>query len=225
MRTDFRLFGTAHLLILAAIPTLAVALAWLARRGPAAARRVRLSLGGFLLVNELVWYVFKLRVEGWRFPEGLPLQLCDATLWLTVITCFTLTKWGLELAYFAGVGGSGMAVLTPDLWAPLLSYPSICFFLAHGGIIVALLCLIWAQLARPQPGCVWRAFWRWNIFVAAVGIFNAVFGANYMYLCRKPEGASLLDYMGPWPVYVLAGELVAIGVFTLLWLPLKRGTA
>lgn len=225
MATDFRLFGLAHLVILATIPALAAALAWCAQRTPAAARPIRLGLGALLLVNELVWHAYRLRTEGLRFPEGLPLQLCDATLWLTILTAFTLAGWSFELAYFAGLGGSGMAVLTPDLWAPLPSYPTIYFFLAHGGVIATLLYLIWAGQARPHTGCVWRVFWRWNIFTAAIGIFNAVFRTNYMYLCRKPAGASLLDHLGPWPVYVLASEAVALGLFALMWLPLKRPAA
>jgi hypothetical integral membrane protein (TIGR02206 family) len=225
MRTDFRLFGLAHLAIMATIPAVAAVLAWYAQGRPAAGRRIRLGLGAFVMVNELVWYVYRLRTEGLRFPEGLPLQLCDATLWLTILTAFTLAGWSFELAYFAGLGGSGMAVLTPDLWEPFPSYPTMYFFLAHGGVIVVLLYLIWARQARPRPGCVWRVFWRWNIFVGAIGLFNGVFGANYMYLCRKPAGASLLDYLGGWPLYLLAGEAVALALFTLLWLPFRRAAA
>jgi hypothetical integral membrane protein (TIGR02206 family) len=221
MRTNFRLFGVVHLLILGAIPAAAWLLAWTGRRSEAAARWTRLALGMFLLANELVWYGYRLRMEWIRWPEGLPLQLCDATLWLTIVTCFTRVAWSFELAWFAGLGGSGMAVLTPDLWEPFPSYPTLYFFLAHGGVIVALLWLVWVGELRPRPGCVWRVFWRWNLFTAAIGLFNAVFGTNYMYLCRKPAGASLLDWLGPWPVYLLAGEAVALGVFTLLWLPFR----
>jgi len=133
-----------------------------------------------------------------------------------------LKPWTFEVAYFAGIGGSSQAVLTPDLWAPFLSYPTIYFFSAHGGLITAVLTLVWSGQARPRPGCLWRTLLVLNIYAAFVSAFNAAFGTNYMYLCRKPAGASLLDHLGPWPWYILSGEILALAVFWLLWLPFRR---
>lgn len=220
MASDFILFGPAHLAILAAIPSAAAALAWAARRG---VPRIRLALGFLLAGNELVWYAYRLRTEGFRFPEGLPLQLCDLALWMTVIALLTLRPWCYELAWFVGIGGAGMAALTPDLWAPSWSYPTWYFFLAHGGVIASVLFLTWSGLLRPRRGALWRAFGLVNLYMAAVGAFNLAFGTNYIYLRRKPESASLLDFLGPWPLYLLAGEVVALAVFALLWLPFRRG--
>ena len=225
MQTDFVLFGRAHLLIMAAIPVVALLLAWVARWKVAAARRIRLGMGWFLLLNELVWYGYRLATEGNRFPEGLPLQLCDLTLWLAVFSLLTLNRWICEPAYFLGIAGASMAVLTPELWRPMVSYPTIYFFVAHGGVIAAALFLVWSKQAWPAPGAAWRALIVVNLWAAMVGAFNTRFGTNYMFLCHKPGAASALDVMGPWPWYLIAGEVAAFGIFLLLGLPFRRRSA
>jgi len=218
---DSNLSRTAHVSILVAVLAIAGACSALLRWRTAWARAIRFSLGGFLAINELVWYGYRLHVEGFRFPESLPLQLCDLTLWLTVAAALTLNTKVYEVAYFCGIGGSGMALLTPDLWAPFPSYPTAYFFLSHGFAVVTLLTLAGGRLTRPQPGCVWRAFAALNVFAAGVGVFDAVFKTNYMYLRQKPVSSSLLDYFGPWPFYILSGEMFALAVFSLLWLPFR----
>ena len=222
MQAGFHLFGTPHLLILASIPATAAALSCIVRRRPAYGRPVRLALGGLLTTNELIWYAYLLRQVGWRFPEGLPLQLCELALWLTVTAAWTLKPWAFEVAYFTGMGGSTMALLTPDLRAPYPSYPTIYFFIAHGFVVITLLTLVCGGLAKLRHRCVRRAFLALNGFAALAGIFDAVFRTNYMYLCRKPAGASLLNYFGPWPLYIGIGELLAFGIFWLLWLPFRH---
>jgi hypothetical integral membrane protein (TIGR02206 family) len=225
MSSGFRLFGPVHLAILAAIPAAAGILAGLARGNPGRSRRIAVALGLLLASNELVWYAWRLHEEGFRFPDGLPLELCDLTLWLTVVTTLTLRPAIFEFAWLAGVGGSLMAVLTPDLWAAPLSYPTIYFFLAHGGVIATLLFLVWTGQARPRPGCVWRTLGLLNAYACLIGIFNAEFHTNYMYLCEKPPSASLLDVFGPWPVYLIASEATAIILFWVLWEPFRHGAS
>ena len=221
----FQLFGAAHLLILISVPVVGWLLGRWSRRSPRAARAIRYSLATFLAINEVIWYVFRIRTEGFRFPEALPLNLCDVMLWVTVAAAFTLNPVALEAAYYAGIAGMTQALLTPDLWAPLASYPTIYFFLAHGVAVATILTLVWGGLGTPRAGSWWKMLALLNAYAAVIGTFDAIFKTDYMYLCQKPAGSSLLDYFGPWPYYLIPAELVAVVVFWLLSLPFRRKPA
>ena len=215
-----RLFGPLHLSLLGIIAGVAILLAWACRAGRISRRAVRLTLGYGIAINELIWWAWRYSHEGIHLPN-LPLQLCDATLWTSVLACLTLRAWLVEFTYFAGIAGAGMALLTPDLVFPWPSYPAIYFFVAHGGIVVAIAVLVFGGIAPLRAGAVWRAFAMLLVYALLVGLFDAASGANYMYLCRKPGNASLLDALGPWPVYLAATAAVALALFWLLWLPAR----
>jgi hypothetical integral membrane protein (TIGR02206 family) len=216
-----QLFGPLHLSLLATIAALCALLAWVCRRSPAAATPLRYTVGTALAVNELGWWVFRYSHEGFRFPRNLPLQLCDVTVWATVIACLTLAPRAVEFDYFAGIADAGMALITPDLWTPWPSYPAFYFFLAHGGIVIGISMLVFGRVVTLKPGAVWRAFGMLVAFALLIGAFNAIFKTNYMYLCTKPGNASLLDSFGPWPGYLIVTAGVALGLFWLLWLPVR----
>ncbi len=215
----------APLGVAAAVLLVAGGLARIARAWPAAARPIRLGLAAAIALNELAWYGWVVAHGGLRPPRGLPLDLCDVVLWLAVWALVRPTPWVRDVVWYLGVAGSGMAVLTPDVGAPLRSYPAAVFFLAHGMVVVAALFLAFVGAHRPRPGSWWRVFLWTNGWAAAVGAFNAAFGTNYMYLCEKPGSATLLDWLGPWPWYVVAAEPVALALLWLLHLPFARLSA
>ena len=155
------------------------------------------------------------------FPFKLPLHLCDLTLYLTVIALFTLSPAVFDVAYCCALAGTSMALLTPDLWENFPSVSTVQYFIAHGLVVAAALYLVWSRLARPRRGSVARAMLAINLLAAFDGVFNWIFKTNYMYLCAKPANASLLDFLGPWPWYIVATEGVAFVLFRLLCLPYR----
>jgi hypothetical integral membrane protein (TIGR02206 family) len=224
-RAAFPSFGAVHLAILAAVVLVAAALAALARRRPAAVRTIRLSLAGAIAVDALGWYGHLYASGSARPPRDLPLELCDVVL---AITCYALLSergWALEVAWFVGIAGSGMALLTPDVGADFPSWAGAQFFVAHGLVVAGILFLALAGRLCPRPGAWWRVLLAVNVYAAVIAVFDARFGTNYLYLREKPRAGTLFDLLGPWPLYVLAAEPVAAVLFLALDLPFRRRRA
>ncbi|HET6736425.1 TIGR02206 family membrane protein, partial [Mycobacterium sp.] len=84
--------------------------------------------------------------------------------------------------------------------------------------------LTWGRGMRPQ----WRSF-RFVVVVTAVWAavtftFNSIAGTNYGFINRKPVTASLLDVLGPWPVYVFTATALIVIVWALMTWPWERAT-
>lgn len=202
---------------MAAIVAVAAGLARLLR-----ARPVRLALAGALALNELAWWLFRYSREGIHVSYNLPLQLSDFCFWATVVMLFTSSQRAYDIAYYLGLPAAAMAVVTPDLWAGSGSYDTISFFVAHGGVIATVLALAWGGVMRPRAPALGRTLGPMAAWAALAGAVDAAFGANYMYLRAKPETASILDWLGPWPVYIAATAALSLLVFRLLWLPFRQ---
>jgi hypothetical integral membrane protein (TIGR02206 family) len=222
MRSNFELPGVVHLGILGAVVFFAAALAALQKRLVPGSKWLRMGFASVLLLDTALWYGYLGTHGALRFPDDLPLELCDATLCLVILALFTLSRAVFDVAYYCALAGTSMALLTPDLWEQFPSLAACQFFFAHGLAVTATLYLVWSGLARPRAGSAWRAMLAVNLFAAAVGTFNWIFKTNFMYLRAKPENASLLDYLGPWPWYIATTEGVALGLFFLLYIPFRK---
>ena len=222
MRPYIQLFGPAHLFILIEVPALAAVLAFVQRRYLHRSKVLRRGLAALLLSDTIVFYWYQVTHRLLSYPAHIPLELCDLSLLLAFLSLLTLNPMAFDVAYYLGLGGASMALITPNLWEPFPSFGTVQFFIAHGLTVAGVLFLVWSGLARPRPGSIGRAMLGLNIFTALAGAFDAIYKTNYMYLRAKPANASLLDSLGPWPWYLVSAELVALAIFTLLYLPFRK---
>ena len=219
MSSEFQLWSPLHLCIIAAIPTAAATLTFIGRRYPASALVTRVTLATILISDGLIWHSYRYLVQGVRVPELLPLEMCDASFWLTAVALLTLEEHTFDLAYYWGIAGSAMALLTPYLRAPLHTYQSYQYFAGHSLLIVGVLYLLWSKQARPRARSWWFALWSLNLYGVAIAIINWRTGTNFMYLREKPLSSSLFDLLGSWPWYIVGADVVALSVFWLLQQP------
>lgn len=225
MHPGFTFFGAIHVMILCAVPALAGALSFAHRRFPAAGNFIRLGFAVILLLNIAAHYGWQIMHHNLRFPDHMPFELCDASMTLTVLSLFLLRPFLFDLAYYWALAGASMALLTPNLQEPFPSFGSVQFFVSHGMTVAGVLYLVWARQASPRPWSAVRAIIGVNIFAVLVGAFDYFYKTNYFYLRSKPVNPSLLDFLGPWPIYIASTEGIALALFLLLYLPVRRRRA
>ena len=225
MPSNLRLFGFAHLCILAAVPLFAAILAGLQRGLPSGSKWLRVGLAGLLFLCSATYYGYFAVRGQLTFPDRLPLELCDASLLLVIAALLTLKAAVFDVAYYWALAGASMSLLTPNLPESPPLFLAVQYYADHGLIVAGALFLIWSGLARPRAGSVWRAMLALNGFAALVGAFDFFFKTDYMFLRAKPPTVSLLTFLGPWPWYILASEGVAVALFGLLYWPFRRGNS
>ena len=220
MNGSFHAFGFQHWMALAILGVLAFLIVWTTRQFPTGVRRrVGYGLGVVLLAYMIVSYIRGGCLGILSCKESLPLHLCNWTMAVCIFTLFRPTPLGFELAYFWGMSGTLQALITPDLPAGFPSWSFIQFFWSHGGTLLSIVFMIAGLGLRPRPGSVGRMFIAVNVYALTAGICDALFGWNYGYLCHPPLRVSLMDYLGPWPWYILGLELIALVSFILLDAP------
>ncbi|MGH3884915.1 MAG: TIGR02206 family membrane protein, partial [Pseudonocardiaceae bacterium] len=129
------------------------------------------------------------------------------------------------LTYFWGLTLTSQAFLSPELHGP--DFPSLqflSFFGMHSLVLWAAIYLTWGVGLRPG----WRSYRiallvtiGWAVVMFAV---NHALGTNYGFLNTKPQAASLLDMLGPWPWYLLSALLLTATFWALITYPWTRRT-
>lgn len=219
----FQLFGATHLTTLAIIASSCLGLAWLCRRSALSPRHktlLRYSLAALLLGTHIAWDSWQIAVGIWDIRWSLPLQLCQLTQFLCVPMLLLRSQRLFAFLYFWGFAGATQAILTPNLSQQ--SFPHIvflAFFIAHGGVLLALTYMLAAENYRPSWRSLGQTWLLTNALLPLVGLFNWLVGGNYWFLAAPPPTPTLIDYLGPWPWYLLGLQGIALGLFVLLLLP------
>ena len=213
-----------HAVAIAATALTAVLLPVLVRRQRTASfgRGVRWWLAA-LLVASVTAYLALAVSSGDIVPINfLPLHLCDLAIFVAVLALLSQSRLASEILYYWALAGTTLAILTPDVSGAFPDWRWVAYFTTHALVVVSATTLVFGLDRTPRPGSAWRVFLITLGYAAVVGVVDAATGANFLYLARKPPGPTLLDWFGPWPVYIGVAAGVAWALFTLLEVPFRR---
>lgn len=217
---SFTVFGTAHLVTLAAIAAAIILVPWLALRLNLRDRRyLALAIAGAMAFNELSRILIGVFMYDLPLSVNLPLHLCGVTSLMTIWVLWRQSYRVYEIAWFWGIGGTTPTLLTPDLDVGFPSYFFVRFFGGHGLIILGLVYATVVYGYRPGLRSVGKTLIATLALILVLIPVNLLLDTNYLYLSEKPDAASVMDYMGPWPWYIPAMFTLAAGICLVCYLP------
>ena len=217
----FKLFGLPHIIAMSIIVLINIAIICFGQRLSSRWRSVvRYTLAFLLIFAETAWHVWNLVTGQWTIQTMLPLHLCSVFVWLSAVMLLTKNYHIYEFAYLLGIAGAAQAIITPD--AGQYGFPHFRFFqvfVSHGAIVTSAVFMTVVEGYRPVPKSLLRVAVIANVYMLFVGAVNALIGSNYLFIAHKPETASLLDVLPPWPWYILYIEGIGLVMILLLYLP------
>ncbi|WP_248513747.1 TIGR02206 family membrane protein [Sporosarcina sp. NCCP-2222] len=222
---EFTMFSAAHLLVIIIFIILVGCLYVYRHRlrdRVSNLRGMERSFALVLLALEIGFHLWMIEAGRWRLQDSLPLELCSISLLATVILLWTGSRLLANFVIFAGIAGALQAMITPVLDMNFPHFRFFHFFITHAGIILTGLYFVWVRGYTPTLRGVFQAFLLLNLLLPLILFVNNRVEGNYMFLSRKPVNGSLLDYLGPYPWYIFSLEAVALGMFLIIWLLLRR---
>ena len=230
----FILFSTSHIVSILLAILLSIIIPIIAKKKLVERQQHTLGsvIGYFVMSSYLLWTTLEIVAGTFDVKLHLPIHLCRMANLLIPLVMVTRSYLFYEILYFWGFSGMLQAIITPDISAGFPHFQFFRFWFAHQGMIIALIYATVVYGMRPSLKSVWKAMIALNIFLLISIIANILLDANYFWICGKPINElgehvpSLLDYLGPWPWYILAAEFVALSHFLLAYLPfvfIKRG--
>jgi hypothetical integral membrane protein (TIGR02206 family) len=219
---EFSVYGPSHWAAIGVFAIGAALLVWIGRRQTESqARRFGRVLGALTAAiygSVLIYSLIPPSID-----RSVPLRLTDLATVAAAYALWSQRQWAFALTYYWGLVLSAQALISPVLIGPdFPHYTFVAFWAIHLLVVWAAIYLTWGRGMRPQ----WRSY-RITVMVtlvwAAVALaFNSIAGTNYGFLNAKPATASLLDVLGPWPVYLLTAATLILIVWALMTWPWER---
>lgn len=219
--TSFEMFGTDHLMVLFVFGLIACGSIIFANRKLNESQKTKLGLA--LACIPLISVISRMGMMAYLgkfdIKADLPFFLCRVMSFLAIYVMLSRNRFWLGVLYFWIIVGTVNATITPDLANGFPHYDFILYFSNHAGLVVLAFYIALVYKPDIKVRDMINTFVITNVFLIVVHLINMGLDANYMYTMKKPPTASLMDYLGPWPWYLLSGQVLAVGLMILGYLP------
>ena len=221
--SPFILFGNVHLITMVIIVLVAVFLPLVCKNQSISNKSLISKIIAFIILSHVIISPYKdlyLLQNPYNWREILPIHMCDLSEIFLAAFLLGGPKILYKCAFFWGLAGASMAIITPDI--PVIDLDYAFFMIGHGMIVIGVMYATISLGNRPYAKDILTvslitAF----VLLPIVYLINLILGepANYWYLIAKPAGASLMDAFPEPPYHLLITTPLAIATFYLIYIP------
>jgi len=173
----------------------------------------------FISISVIAFHVYSMFTTDYNIRVDLPLYLCSfLAIFIPVFTHYR-KYWMFEILVFWIIAGTLQGVITPDIAEGFPNLDYFRYWIVHLGLLIVVFYNIFVFKLKLKFKSVFKSFLALQFYVLMIMGINYILDANYFYLNAKPESASLLDYFGNWPYYIIVAQLIIIPLFILVYLP------
>ena len=185
-------------------------------------KKILLFLSLIPLVAFVIYNIVHITRGTYTIQNDLPIHICRVLAIAAPFVYWKENKFWTGIFYFWILAGTLNAVIAADIRYDFPHWNYFVYFAMHAGLILLPLyyCIVLGHRIRKVD--IWNAFWVANVFLILTMALNFSIGSNYMFTRHKPEVASIMDVMGPWPWYLVVLQFVALILFVLLYMPFRN---
>ncbi len=176
-------------------------------------------LGFFVSLTIASFHLYLISLGNYNLKTDLPLYLCSLIALLIPIFTHFRNYLMYEILLFWIVAGTLQGVITPDIAEGFPTFDYFRYWVVHLGLLTIIFYATFVFGMRPRFKSIFKSILALQVYVVLMVIINYVLDANYFYLNEKPKSASILDYFGEWPLYIIVGQLILIPYFLIIYLP------
>lgn len=176
-------------------------------------------LGISVSLTVAIFHLYHISLGGYDLKTDLPLYLCSFIALLIPIFTYYRKFWMFEILLFWIVAGTLQGVVTPDISIGFPTFDYFRYWVVHLGLLTIIFYATFVFGMRPKFKSIFKSILALQVYVVLMVLVNYNLDANYFYLNQKPKSASILDYFGEWPYYIIVGQLILIPCFLIIYLP------
>ena len=219
----FILFGTTHIVTIIAITLISIFLPLIYKTKSEYQKSIMTKAIAFVIFCHVIISPYKdlyLLENPYNWREVLPFHMCDLSEIFLIFFLLGGPSILYKCAFFWGLAGATMAIITPDIEFLDLDYAF--FMVGHGMIIIGIMYATVALDNRPYAKDILTVSLITALILLPITyLINYILGepANFWYLMQKPAGASLMDAFPEPPYHLLVTTPLAILMFCLIYIP------